>query len=78
MSRRATGTAFCAIAALLYASRYLAAAIFGSGVAGWNADLFQAMLQYVGSPLVRLSVWSLAAGIVYLAWAEYEAWTGQK
>ncbi|MDQ7793816.1 MAG: hypothetical protein RDU89_05305 [bacterium] len=77
MSRRATGVAFCAIAALLYAARYLAAAIWGSGVSSWSRELFESLLQYVGAPLVTLSLLALAAGVAYLAWAEHEAWTGR-
>lgn len=70
MSRRAAGVVFVAIAGILVAARYLAAAIFGSGVSSWNAELFQAMLSYVGSGLL---VWSIAAAVIggiYLIWAE--------
>ena len=70
MNRRTTAAVFFAIAAFLYATRYIAAAIFGSGVNSWDSNLFQAMLSYVGrGPLV----WAAAAailGVVYLAWAE--------
>lgn len=72
MSRRGAGVAFCAIAAFLFGVRYLAAAIFGSGVRGWNADLFDAMLQYVGAVPLVLSLVSLVAGLFYLVWAELE------
>lgn len=70
MNKRGTGTAFILIAALLFISRYIAAAIFGSGVASWNEDLFSAMLGYVGTPLLILSIISLILGIGYLVWAE--------
>lgn len=70
MNKRGTGVAFIAIAALLFISRYIAAAIFGSGVASWNEDLFAAMLGYVGTPLLILSIISLIFGIGYLVWAE--------
>jgi hypothetical protein len=76
MSRRATGVVFCFIAALLFSTRYLAAAIFGSGVSSWDAQLFRAMLEYVGQAPSILAAIALAVGIIYLAWAEIAAWRG--
>lgn len=70
MNRRATGVVFIAIAALLFATRYIAAAIFGSGVRSWEAGLFDAMLEYVGPELPALSGMSLLIGVVYLVLAE--------
>ncbi len=70
MTRRGTGVALIAVAALLYATRYVCAAIFGSGLSSHSMDLFRAMLQYVGPELSRLSAVSLVAGLAYLAWAE--------
>jgi hypothetical protein len=35
------------------ATRYLVAAIFMSGVASWDATMFEAGLEYVGSPLLK-------------------------
>jgi arginine exporter protein ArgO len=74
MSRRITGVLFLAISALLYSARFITAAIFGSSLANWSSDLFNAMLQYVGKGLVTWSVVALVAGILYLVWAEFEAW----
>ena len=62
-----------AIAAFLYAARYIAAAIFGSGVLSWDRELFQALLQYVGNGPLVLGVIAAVLGIVYLVWAELEA-----
>lgn len=73
MSRRTTGTILLFISALLYATRYLSAAIFGSGISSWSQELFQAMLINVGKGPVTFSVISLIAGLVYLVWAEAEA-----
>ena len=70
MNKRGTGVIFCAIAAFLLAAKYISAAIFGSGVASWDADLYSGMLNYVGDTLVVFSVLSLIAGIIYLVWAE--------
>ena len=70
MNRRAAGVCFCAIAAVLFAARYLTAARFGSGVLSWDAGLFRAMLEYVGTPLLTLSILSLVAGIAYLIFSE--------
>ncbi len=72
MNKRGTGAIFCLIAAILYAARYLAAAIFMSGMSSWNSNLFENGLEYVGSSLLTLSVVSLIIGIAYLIWAEIE------
>ncbi|WP_315795003.1 hypothetical protein [Paenibacillus sp. BIC5C1] len=73
MSRRTTGTLLLVIAALLYSVRYLSAAIFGSGVTSWDSDLFQGMLNYIGTAPRNWSVGALILGLFYLVWAEYEA-----
>lgn len=70
MNKRGTGWGFCAIAAFLYASRYVTAAIFGSGVTSWNHQLFGSMLYYVGNRLTMLSAVALVVGIGYLLLAE--------
>jgi hypothetical protein len=72
MSRRTTGTLLLFIAALLYSTRYLAAAVFGSSLTNWSAELFNAMLENVGQGLVIWSVIALVTGLIYLAWAELE------
>lgn len=72
MSRRTTGNTLLVIAALLYSVRYVAAAIFGSGVTSWNERLFNSMLSSVGSELVTISAITLVSGIVFLVWAELE------
>lgn len=72
MSRRMAGVSLIAISALLFSTRYLSAAIFGSGVSSWNRELFQAMLTYVGNELVTLSGMALIGGILYLVWAELD------
>lgn len=71
MGKRFVGIMFCFIAAILFSSRYIAAAIFMSGVSSWSADLFSAGLEYVGAELLLLSIISLVFGIGYLIWAEY-------
>lgn len=73
MSRRTTGTVLLGISALLYSTRYLSAAIFGSSLTTWNTKLFNAMLEYVGREPVIWSIIALIAGIIYLVWAEIEA-----
>jgi hypothetical protein len=74
MSHRATGVLFIVVAALLYATRYIAAAIFGSGVSSWNSELFQAMLSYVGDGPAFWALLALIVGVAYLIWAEYAGW----
>ena len=72
MNRRATGTIFCLIAAILYATRYLSAAIFMSGISSWSNNLFTSGLNYVGGTLTTFSTISLVVGIAYLVLAEFE------
>jgi hypothetical protein len=72
MPRRTAGISMIIVSAMLYATRYLAAAIFGSGVISWSQELFQAMLQYIGQGLTIWSVVALVAGISYLVWAEVD------
>jgi hypothetical protein len=73
MSKRGSGIGLLAIATALYAARYMAAAIFGTGLSSWSAEQFQAMLQYVGEAPLRWSVAAGGLGIVYLVWGEVEA-----
>jgi len=70
MNKRTAGVGLLAIAAFLYATRYIAAAIFGSGVASFSTELFRAMLQYVGIAPLILSILAAIAGVAYLVWAE--------
>jgi len=51
----------------------LSAAIFGSGVTSWDSDLFQGMLNYIGTAPRNWSIAALILGLFYLVWAEYEA-----
>ncbi|MBS5988027.1 hypothetical protein [Clostridium sp.] len=70
MNKRGVGAIFCLIASILFSARYIAAAIFMSGVLSWDAGLFQAGLEYVGTPLLYLSILSLIVGVGYLVWEE--------
>lgn len=57
------GMLLCA-SALLYAARYIAAALFmGPGLRNWDARLFQASYKYVGNGLTTWSVIALVAGL---------------
>ena len=67
MNNKGVGAIFCLIAAILTSARYLAAAVFMSGVSSWNSSLFQAGLSYVGSPLKICAIAAHAAGLVFLA-----------
>lgn len=78
MNRRGAGVVFIAIASFLYGVRYLSAAIFGSGINSWNRDLFDSMLQYVGTTLNIFAVISLVAGLIYLIWSEVSCETNEK
>jgi hypothetical protein len=70
LTRRGVGLGLIAIAAFLYAARYVSAAIFGSGVKSWDAELFRAMYGYVGSGLTTAAIIALVAGIVFIVFGE--------
>ncbi len=72
MNNKGVGAIFCLISAILTSARYLAAAIFMSGVSSWSRDLFAAGLENVGPSLKVLSILSLAAGIVFLGYGMYQ------
>lgn len=69
--RRLTGVIFCAIAALLYATRYIAAALYTPANAGvWSSEQFARWMSYVGSDLWIWAGLALVVGVGYLIWAE--------
>jgi hypothetical protein len=72
MSRRTVGISFVAISAFLYATRFVAAAIWGSGYSTWNAENFFALLSYVDQGLTLWSIIALIIGLIYLVWGEIE------
>lgn len=72
MSDRGVGIALLAIGAFLYAARYVAAAIFMSGVSSWSADLFDAALEHVGPWLIRLALASAILGCVFFVRGELD------
>jgi hypothetical protein len=73
MSRRTTGIAFIGIAALMYVTRFLSAAIWGQGFSTWNTENFRSLLGYVDQGLTTLSIIALIVGAVYILWAEISA-----
>lgn len=72
MNKRGTGAIFCLMGSLLFAARYITAAIFMSNTSSWDSMLFAAGLEYQGDGLLIFSVISLVIGAVYLVWAEIE------
>jgi hypothetical protein len=62
MNRRGAGLAFLAMAAALFAARYVTAAIYGSNITGWNSENFRAMFQYVGGGLTAAAAVALVVG----------------
>ena len=72
MNKRGAGALFCLIAALLYAARYVAAAVYVSNESSWSPELFAVGLQFQGNGLLILSVLSLVVGVGYLVWGEME------
>lgn len=76
MSRRITGISFVAVAAFLYATRFFAAAIWGSSFNTWNAENFSHLLGYVDQGLTTWSIVALIIGLIYLLWAEISEMRG--
>ena len=68
MNNKGVGAVFCLIAALLMAAKYLAAAIFMSGVVSWSRELFRSGLEHVGPPLSIAAVIALVLGVAFLVW----------
>ncbi len=66
MNNKGVGAIFCLIAAFLASVRYITAAIFLSNSMSWDSDLFQAGLNYVGSPLKIPAIIALIAGVCFL------------
>lgn len=72
MNNKGIGTIFCLISAMLMCTRYIAAAIFMSGVSSWDSDLFANGLKFIGSPLKIASVLALITGIIFLSVGIYQ------
>lgn len=72
MNRRGTGTIFILVAAMLFSTKYISAAIFGSGATSWDQELFDIFLSYTGTSLHALSIVAFISGIVYIGWAEFD------
>lgn len=70
MNRRALGFGFIALSTLVYISRFLTAAIYGSTQSSWSAELFQALLGYVDQGLSTAALVGLAVGVLFIGWSE--------
>jgi hypothetical protein len=70
MSRRLAGVAFIVVAALLYITRFFAAAIWGGNFSTWSSQNFRYLLSYVDQGLTTWSIVALVIGLLYLLWAE--------
>ena len=59
------GASLFAIAAFLYAMRFITAALFmGPGLTSWDYPLFDAAYNYVGNGLTNWAVVALVAGLI--------------
>ena len=60
-----TISAACIVsAAILYAARYIAAALMGPGLRNWDYKLFDISYQYIGTGLTSWAIVALIAGVV--------------
>ena len=74
MGKRVTGGLLVLAAAVLSSAWYLCAAIFMTGVSSWNAELFRAGLNYVGSFLPIMALLLLCTGVAMIASASLDDW----
>jgi hypothetical protein len=73
MTKRTVGISFCALAVVLFLSRYLIAALYrGSNNSQWGSRDFADYLGYVGIAPWFFAAIFLAAGIYYLVRSESE------
>jgi len=72
------GCVFVAIAAYLYAARFIAAANYISNMQNWGRDWFQRSMSYVGSDLHLWALVALIIGVVYLVLDEWNDLKRQK
>jgi hypothetical protein len=70
MNRRGIGFGFLALAVAIFISRFITAAIYGSGHTTWNRELFSALLDYVDQGLTVAMVIMIVLGVGYLVLAE--------
>jgi hypothetical protein len=70
VTRPGVGLGLIAIAAFLFATRYVSAAIFGSNATSWDAELFHGFYRDIGSGLTTAAIVALIAGTAYLVWGE--------
>ena len=66
MNNKGLGLGFIAIAAFLYAMRFLCAAAYGSHTASWGSELFNSMYVYVGPDLTIASGVAGVTGFFFL------------
>ena len=67
MKHEIIGSTLIFTSAFLYASRFVAAAIFmAPGLNGWSHELFEDGYRYIGSDLTIFSIIALVVGIMIL------------
>ncbi|MCP3027052.1 hypothetical protein [Halobacillus sp. A5] len=68
MNKTRVGVSFLLIATILYATRYICAAIGGIGATTWGSKEFAEELSHVPGNLMVLTIISLIAGIGFIVW----------
>ena len=61
------GVEFLKIAALLYAARFIAAALMGPGLKKWEPELFNVSYQHIGKNLTSWAIVSAVIGVLMIA-----------
>jgi len=71
MTKRTVGVSFCALAVVLFLSRYFIAMLYrGFDSHSWGSDNFSELLGYVGFAPWFFAILFLGAGIYYLIRSE--------
>ncbi len=72
MNNKGVSVIFCLISAILISAKYIAAAMFISGMTAWDAQLFKEGLKYVGPFLTISSFVARIVGILFLGYRVYQ------
>ena len=71
MNKRGTGTVLLLISAMLYCTKFIAAALLGMNAQVLNHQMFLDRLSYVGDDLNLFSFIALVAGMYYIILGDY-------
>ena len=68
MEKYISGAIFCMIAAILQSAKYIATAVYMSGLGTQSRELFQSGLEYVGPGPDIMAAAAIACGALLIVW----------